>query len=199
MPKAETSAKRRLAPQAHGGALMAKAKAPAKTPAPQPHGGALMVGGVPGNAGGGRPKEVLRHAMREAFTEKKGVRFIAGVMAGEVGEKVVVTTGVGEDARTQVVTLPAKIRDRLYAAELLMDRGYGKPPQELTIEDDPPRRTGEEVMAHILELLPRVLPLLPLNRQEIARLLARRREIEVLVSGKQIKDGRSGSGNGDGS
>lgn len=166
---------------------VSKVKTPKKTPTPRPDGhGALMVGGVPGNAGGGRPKEVLRNAMREAFTDKKGVSFIAGVMAGEIGEKVAVTTGVGEHARTKVVTLPAKIRDRLYAAELLMDRGYGKPEQALDIKDPTPRPTGEETMARIMELLPRVIPMLPVDRKEIARLFARRREIEVLVAGKDV-------------
>ena len=89
-----------------------------------------------------------------------------------------------------------KLRDRLYAAELLMDRGYGKPDQGLTIEDERPRRTGEEVIAHIVELLPRVLPLLPMDRKEIARLLGQRRELEIVLQGKEVPEGRNGNGDG---
>ena len=92
--------------------------------------------------------------------------------------------------------MPAKLRDRLYAAELLMDRGYGKPDQGLTIEDERPRRTGEEVMAEILEMLPRVIAVLPIEKKELGRLLAERRQIEILVQGKDVNEGRSGNGDG---
>lgn len=48
--------------------MSARATAPADASAvariEQPHGGALLVGGVPGNKGGGRPKEVLRERAR---------------------------------------------------------------------------------------------------------------------------------------
>ena len=56
-----------------------------------------------------------------------------------------------------MVQVRAKIRDRLYAFELLMDRRFGKPEQGVTIEDERPRLTGEETMARIMELLPRVI------------------------------------------
>lgn len=175
---------------------MAKAKTPAKTPAPQPHGGALMVGGVPGNAGGGRPKEVLRRRCRDEIETRGGIEFVGRVMDGTETEAVTVTIGSGKDAHTEVVRVPAKIRDRLYAAELLLDRGYGKPDQGLTIEDERPRPPGEEVMARIMELLPRIIATLPVDRQEIARLLEQRRQIELLVSGREVKDGASGNGDG---
>ena len=155
-----------------------------------------MVGGGPGR--GGRPAEAMRRACREAFVEKDGVAFVAAVMSGEVTETVAVTVGSGKDARTELVQVPAKIRDRLYAAELLMEHGHGKAPQELKVEDERPRRTGEEVMASIMEMLPRVLPLLPMDRREIARLLGQRQAIEVLLSGQQVKDDRSGNGDGPG-
>jgi hypothetical protein len=137
----------------------------------------------------------MRRACREAFAEKDGVAFVARVMSGEVTETVAVTVGSGKDARTELVQVPAKIRDRLYAAELLMEHGHGKAPQELKIEDERPRRTGEETMARIMELLPRVIAVLPVDKKEIARLFAERRQIEVLVQGK-VTDGKSGSGNG---
>ena len=159
----------------------------------QEHGGVLVRGGTPGI---GRPKEVLRRACREAFTDKAGVAFVAGVMAGEVTESVTVTVGSGKDAHAEVVQVPPKIRDRLYAPELLMDRGYGKPDQALQVEDDRPVLTEQERVARILELLPRVLATLPIDRQELVRRLQERHRIEVLMSGKQVKDGRNGNGDG---
>lgn len=156
---------------------------------PQPHGGALNAGGTPGN-GGGRPKDEFRRHVRAAFAgkdgEEHGVTFLAKVMRGDETEDVMVTRGVGKDATVTVEQVRPKLRDRLTAAEMLMDRGYGKPDQTLQIDDDRPQRTGEQVMAHILELLPKVIPMLPVDRKEIARLLAERRQIEVLVQGKEI-------------
>lgn len=155
---------------------------------PQPQGGALMA---PGQGQGGRPKEVLRRKCREAIEggpdAEHGVTFVARVMRGTETEDVTVTTGSGANATTQVVQVRPKLRDRLYAAELLLDRGYGKPDQALQIEDERPRRTGEEVMARIMELLPRVIAVLPVERKEIARLMAQRRQVELLVQGKEVR------------
>ena len=149
----------------------------------QEHGGVLVRGGTPGI---GRPVEAMRRACREAFAEKQGVQFVARVMAGEETEDVTVTIGSGKDARTEVKQVRPKLRDRLYAAELLMEHGHGKAPQEVKIEAKRPRRTGEESIARIMELLPRVIPMLPAGRQEIARAFAEQRQIEVLVEGKEV-------------
>ena len=47
-------------------------------------------------------------------------------------------------------------------------------------------------MAHVVELLPRVVAMLPVDkREELARLLAEQRAIEVLVQGKQVAKGRA--------
>lgn len=154
---------------------------------PQPQGGALMA---PGQGQGGRPKEVLRRKCREALVggegEEHGVTFVARVMRGTETEDVTVTIGSGKDARTEVVPVRPKLRDRLYAAELLMDRGYGKPDQALQVEDDRPRPTGEERMARIMELLPKVIAVLPVDKRELGRLLAQRRQVELLVQGRDV-------------
>lgn len=42
----------------------------------QPHGGALLTGGVPGNKGGGRPKDAVRAVMQEGL-EKANEKLIA--------------------------------------------------------------------------------------------------------------------------
>ncbi len=192
-------------PQATTGArdktpVKTQAKTPMKTPTPRPDGhGALMVGGVQGNAGGGRPKEALRRLCREIYAgrtdeEQHGAEFLGKVMRGTETEDVLVTVGSGKDAVTRMEPMRPKIRDRLLAAELLADRGYGKPEQAVQIEDERPRRTGEEVVADIMEMLPRVIAVLPVDKKEIARLLEQRRRIEVLVSGQQVENGRNGNG-----
>lgn len=155
----------------------------------QEHGGALMAGG---QGQGGRPKEALRKLCRDIYAgrtsdERHGAEFLGGVMRGTEGhEEEVLVVGSGKEARLVVRDVKPKLRDRLLAAELLMDRGYGKPEQAVQIEDERPRRTGGEIMAEIMEMLPRVLALLPVDRKEIGRLLARRRQIEVLVKGKEV-------------
>ena len=157
-----------------------KAKTPAKTPAlptvPQAHGGALVVGG---HGQGGRPVERWRRACREALERSKGLLFVADVIEGKVGDEAVVND-VG------VVNKPT-VRDRLYAVQLLAEHGHGKPPQELQIDDARARPTGEALVARVLELLPRVVALLPVDKQEIARLFKQRQEIEVLVKGRVVK------------
>jgi len=167
----------------------AKVKSPSKSPTPRPDGhGALMVGGVPGNAGGsGRPKEVLRRRLRELMEARKGHEYVADVMDGTAIEKVAVTVGSGKEARVELVEVPCKTRDRLYAYELLRDGAYGRPDQAVQVEDERPRRTGEEIMARIMELLPRVAAVLPIERKELARLLSQRRQVEVLVQGREIQ------------
>lgn len=108
-----------------------KTSVPRRALVTQPHGGALGVGGT---GAGGRPVEVLRRKCRAEIETRKGIEFVAGVMDGSETEDVVATSGKGKDAVTEVVPVRPKIRDRLYAAELLLDRGYGKPPQTLEVE-----------------------------------------------------------------
>lgn len=62
----------------------------AETPAliEQPHGGALLAGGVPGNAGGGRPRNAIRDRLA-SIVDEDGVDFIRGVVRGEVVTRLV--------------------------------------------------------------------------------------------------------------
>lgn len=156
-----------------------KCKTPAATPvlAPQPHGGALLVGGT--NPGSGRPKDVWRARVRGALESADGLGFLVRVVKGEVHEQIVDEDGA-------VVDVPPKIRDRIVAANILVEQAYGKPPMDVKIEDERPRPTGEQVMARILELLPKVVAVLPMDRKELGRLLAERRRVEVLVQGKEV-------------
>jgi hypothetical protein len=161
----------------------------------QSHGGALLPGG-PG--AGGRPKEVLRRRCREEIETRKGFEFVGRVLDGTETQDVPVTVGSGKEARTEVVRVRPKIWDRLLAFELLADRGWGKPDQAVQIEEDVPRRSDEEVAARLLELLPRDLANLPVDREELGRVLAERRRIAALMQGEEVRDGPSGNGDGAG-
>lgn len=124
-----------------------KAKTPVETPVvmiEQPHGGALTVGGTPGNKGG-RPKEYLRARCRHQIETRNGIEFVGRVMDGSETEDVVTTVRDGKDLLTAVEKVRPKLRDRLLAFELLSDRGYGKPEQGITIEDEQPTATLERV------------------------------------------------------
>jgi hypothetical protein len=62
-----------------------------------------------------------------------------------------------------------------------MGRGYGKPPQEVKIEDDaPPKPTHEQLVARLLELLPRVISQLPIERRQVAEMFAKRARVAPL-------------------
>jgi hypothetical protein len=154
---------------------------------PQPHGGSLLPGGT---GAGGRPIEKWRQACREALERSDGLGFLERVIRGDERELQDVT-----DKGEQVMR-PPRIRDRLYAVQLLAEHGHGKPPQDLHIDDPKARPTGEVLMARVMELLPRVINILPIDRQEIARLIKQRQEIEAVVNGEEVKDHQNGNGNG---
>lgn len=168
----------------------AQAEIPVKLPVAQPHGGAIHQGGVPGHRGGsGRPKEAQRAKCREALNgrdnEIDGVEYVAGVMRGTETEDITVMVGHGDKAEQIVLKVRPKTRDRLYAFELLSDRGYGKPDQ---VESTPerPRLMGEALNKRILEMLPRVLATLPFDRKELARILAQRQRVALMVRGHKV-------------
>src|SRR5436309_3564346 len=174
---------------------VARAKTPVQTPVPplieQEHGGALFRGGT---GAGGRPKEVLRRRCREEIETRNGIEFVGRVMDGTETEDVRVSVGSGWYARIEVIRMRPRVRDRLHAFELLCDRGYGKPGQVPEIEDERPRLTHDQRMAHIIGMLPQLVRMLPGDaREELARLLVEQRRIDVLVSGRQVKDGGSGN------
>lgn len=136
--------------------------------------------------------ERWRRECREALERAKGLDFVVDVIEGKVGDEALV--GEGENAK--VVVVKPKIRDRLYAVQLLAEHGHGKAPQELQVEEVRAQPTQEQRIARILELLPRVIAMLPVDKQEIARLFKQRQQVELLVQGRQVKEGRSGNGDG---
>lgn len=148
---------------------------------PQPHGGALLPGGT---GAGGRPKDAWRKKINEALERSGGVELLVRVVNGEETMDVVTVNNKGENV---VEKVRPDLRYRIMAANILIEQAHGKPPQEVKVEDERPRMTGEQAMALILERLPRLLPLLPIEKAEVARLLARRRQIEIVVGPDQAK------------
>lgn len=146
---------------------------------PQAHGGALRRGG---NNGGGRPPEAHRRRFREALEEADGLGLFVRVVKGEETEEQVVTVGSGRDARTEVVQVRPRLRDRLYAAALLVEHGYGKAPQKLEVEAGAPEMTWDEAMATLVDLAPKMLRFLPAEQREIVR-----RRIAVATTGRRVK------------
>lgn len=87
--------------------------------------------GGPGGArpGAGRPADWLRKRCQKAVEEKDLIGFLEKVANGEDMEQVVTDKG-------EAIAVPAAIRDRHKAVEILLDRGYGKPEQPITGPDN---------------------------------------------------------------
>ena len=133
-------------------------------------------------AGGSLPGEGPRDV--DAGSERTAIRRIdPGTLA---------VTGPDGVTRTARVGLPRAAADGTREVEVVVD-GWRF---ELTIEDDRPQLTGEERMARILELLPYVMASLPIDRKQLVQRLEQRRRIEVLLEGREVKDGASGNGDG---
>lgn len=117
----------------------------------QPHGGALLSGNRA--SAGGRHPEAFRAACREVLHQEGGLQFIADVMTG----------------RARMGKLRPTFRERLFAAQLLIENGYGKAPQKLEVETGPAEMTWDEAMATLVELAPKMLPFLPAEQREVVR------------------------------
>ena len=63
---------------------------------------------------------------------------------------------------------------------------YGLPPQKVELEGSLKTETGEQLMERILERLPRVIAVLPIEKRQLLEMLKRGREREVLVSGRAV-------------
>lgn len=88
----------------------------------------------------GRDQDWLKEKCRELVKKHAIVEFLAKVANGENVEQAV--GGEGE-----VISIPASVRDRLRATELLLDRGFGKPDQavDMNVTDVAQRPDKEEL------------------------------------------------------
>lgn len=80
-------------------------------------------GSTPGS-GVGRKPDWLKEKCRKIVKDKKLVEFLADVANGKNIEQVV-------NAEGETLPLPAPVKDRIKATELLLDRGFGKVSQTL--------------------------------------------------------------------
>jgi hypothetical protein len=105
-------------------------KTAAKTAAvqlvPQPHGGALATGGIPGNAGGGRPPSIVRERCRRGFDRR--IPVLEAIADGEPVQKMRLPDG--EELEAVVSASPA---DRIRAMDVL--GRYGLATGRLDLED----------------------------------------------------------------
>ena len=87
------------------------------------------TGKRPGKSGGGRTPDWLRRKCQQIIEKNRLLEFLADVANGKNFEQ-----GMGTDGK--VFMIPATVKDRLRATELLIERGYGKSPQEIKQVDD---------------------------------------------------------------
>lgn len=92
----------------------------------------LATGGA--RAGAGRPSDWLRDKCQELFKKNKLAEFIADVASGEYTEFIVSPTGIKTELKKS-----ADAKDRMKAAEMLKDWGYGKAMQAIDLD---PKDTG---------------------------------------------------------
>jgi hypothetical protein len=74
--------------------------------------------------GSGRPAEWLKSKCRDIVDSNSLIDFLADVAGGKVLVQVVTDEG-------ECLNVPAQIKDRLKAVEMLLDRGWGKPTQAI--------------------------------------------------------------------
>lgn len=74
--------------------------------------------------GSGRPPDWLKAKCQDLIDKNKVLEFLASVANGDDVEQAVGAEG-------EVIRVPAAVRDRIKASEVLLERGFGKVPQAL--------------------------------------------------------------------
>lgn len=112
---------------------------------------AMLKYGVIGAPGGkrknaGRTPEWLAAKCAKIVDRKKLVEFLAKVASGEDMEQVVTDKG-------EILRVPASIKDRIKAVEILLNRGFGKDVHPLEHHDESAAGRMAERAAEILKEL----------------------------------------------
>lgn len=90
--------------------------------------------GTPGHKGaGGRPPDWLKAKCTKIIDKKKLIEFLGDVASGESVETVY---RYDHNAQRVKEICPASIKDRIRAVEILLERGYGKVEQPLSLPVD---------------------------------------------------------------
>lgn len=95
--------------------------------------------GNPGNKGGGRKPDWLKAKCAKIIEDNALIEFLGDVASGENVEAVVSIDGKNS------LKVPAKVKDRLAATEMLLDRGFGKVPQ-VVADVTPQDEAGQEAL-----------------------------------------------------
>lgn len=95
----------------------------------------------------GRDLDWLKEKCREIVKRDAIIEFLGHVAIGKDVEQAVGSEG-------EVISIPAAVRDRIRAAELLLDRGFGKADQaiNLTTDDSEDRPTTEALLQTLTTL-----------------------------------------------
>lgn len=102
-----------------------------------------MPRGISGQRG--KDADWLKEKCRELVKRHKIVDFLAQVANGESVEQAVGNQG-------EVISVPAAVRDRIKATELLLDRGFGKPDQQFDVVDLTQRPNRQELETALASL-----------------------------------------------
>lgn len=86
---------------------------------------------------GGRPPEWLKAQCAKAVEQADLIGFLRDVASGKPVKAFIADKMPGGSAKTVSLKVSADIKDRIHAAEILLDRGWGKPAQAVTLSGDP--------------------------------------------------------------
>lgn len=82
---------------------------------------------------GGRPPDWLKEMCKKIVEEKKIVEFLGDVASGA---PVRMALAVGDEKPVEGTKVSADIKDRIKATEILLDRGFGKAPQDVNLNGE---------------------------------------------------------------
>ncbi len=86
--------------------------------------------------GSGRKPDWLKEKCRNLLDKNKLLEYLAKVASGDETEQRVTVVREGNEAHTEVVEVKCSTHDRLHAIELLLERGFGRPAQEMVHTGD---------------------------------------------------------------
>jgi len=105
----------------------------------------LAPGGKFGNKGGtGRPPEWLRSKCQYIVDREQLVEFLGRVASGDDVDQVINQNG-------ECLKVPASVKDRIKAVELLLDRGFGKAAETIKVGFDD--KLADRLKAARIEML----------------------------------------------
>lgn len=96
--------------------------------------------------GAGRDSKWLKEECKTLIERHELLKFLASVANGESVEQAVGNQG-------EVISVPAAVRDRIKATELLLDRGFGKADQSIEISNSDDARPATDALIQTITAL----------------------------------------------